>query len=146
MRFSQFGQGTYWLWKLGWPDFTIINRFGTPLPCFWWRSLYRAPGVPVHIRLITISSSICLERCCWNGFKCNPQYILPHYLRLYSKYLLITHSCTISEYINYSLKNRLWMELMIEFKMYSIMIFTNDPLIDTIDLFHDTFFVYSWNI
>ena len=32
---------------------------------------------------------------------------------------------------------------MIEFEMYSIKIFTNDPLIDTIDLFHDIFSIYS---
>ena len=63
---------------------------------FLWRSLYRAPGVPVHIWLITISSSICSERCCWNGCKYNPKYILAHFLRLYLKHLLITHSCTIS--------------------------------------------------
>ena len=106
---------------------------------FLWQSLYRAPGVPVHIWPITISSSICSESCCWNGFKCNPKYILAHFLRL----SLITHLCTISGCINCSSENRLWMELIIEFKMYSIMILPNDPLIDTSDSFHDIFFVYS---
>ena len=124
----------------------FYNLLGHPCRgCFWWRSLYWVPGVPIHIWPITISSSIYSEHC-WKGFKCNPKYILAHFLRLYLKYLLITHSCTISEYINCSSKNRLQMELKTEFKMYSTMIYPNDPLINTSDSFHDIFFVYSWII
>jgi len=35
------------------------------------------------------------------------------------------------------------MKLIIEFEMYSIMIYPNDPLINTSDSFQDIFFVYS---